>query len=121
MAHHVPRIARLGAWVLISEGWYQFFPVRLKRRFENHLILEWFNPNSRHIQSRFWVRGAIAGLGQTARFVNEHALCPLVQVAGLFGGVVLLFLGHALANFNIALPASASASRRVAYECGDRR
>ena len=22
MAHHVPRIARLGAWVLISEGWY---------------------------------------------------------------------------------------------------
>ena len=23
MAHHVPRIARLGAWVLISEGWYK--------------------------------------------------------------------------------------------------
>ncbi len=22
MAHHVPRIARLGAWVLISEDWY---------------------------------------------------------------------------------------------------
>ena len=22
MAHHVPRVAKSGAWVLISEGWY---------------------------------------------------------------------------------------------------
>jgi hypothetical protein len=46
--------------------------------------------------------------------VNEHALFPLVQVVGAFGGVVRLLLGHVLANFNNALFASASASRRVA-------
>ncbi len=28
MAHHVPRIARLGAWVLISEGWYEAMIIR---------------------------------------------------------------------------------------------
>ena len=50
----------------------------------------------------------------TLNLVNEHALCPLVQIAGAFGGVVHLLLGHVLANFNIALFASASASRRVA-------
>jgi len=121
MAHHVNRAARLGASVLISEGWYKLAGASRPTTKGRPVANTRFNPNSRHIQSRFWVRGAIAGLGQTARFVNEHALCPLVQVAGLFGGVVLLLLGHALANFNIALPASASASRRVAYECGDRR
>jgi hypothetical protein len=46
--------------------------------------------------------------------INEHALCPLVQVVGAFGGVVHLLLGHVIANFNIALFASTSASRRVA-------
>jgi len=52
---------------------------------------------------------------------DQRSRLPIGSNREAFGGLVHLLLGHVLANFNIALFASVSASHRVAYECGERR
>jgi hypothetical protein len=51
---------------------------------------------------------------EPAKFGQRACASPIGSNRGRTWGVVYLLLGHVLANFNIAVFASASASRRVA-------